>query len=222
MKQNTGKILVLEDSRTLAKLLGDRLRSSGYEVLVCADGQEGLNNLEGFRPDCVLTDYEMPVMNGIEFCKVFKSSSIGRDIPVIMLTSKDDARDILTGIAAGADDYLSKKIALEVVEVKIQAMLRLLQMRRDSVRLERLSTLKELIVTYNHQFNNPLAILMGYTGLIARDPKLMNFEMAEKFNKELRRIQAIVAKLTEVASASSADDVASEVYVEKTKMLKIS
>jgi DNA-binding response OmpR family regulator len=207
MTDKAAKILILEDSRTLAKLLADTLKSKGYEVLVCADGREGLVNFVGFQPDCVLTDLEMPVMNGLEFCRELKASNYGKNTPVIMLTSKDDPRDILAGIAAGADDYLSKKIAMEVVEVKIQAMLRLNDLRKDSVRLERLSTLKELIVTYNHQFNNPLAILMGYTDLVARDPKIMS---------------SIVVKLSQAANATAMTEVASEIYIDNTKMLKIS
>ncbi len=102
------EILVVEDSRTQAELLKHLLQGCGYVVAAAADGQEALLGARRRKPTLIVTDVEMPVMGGYEMCRAMKSDPALRDIPVILLTSLSDPGDVLRGLEAGADYYLTK------------------------------------------------------------------------------------------------------------------
>lgn len=106
------KILLMEDEVKLARFVELELKYEGYEVTVCHDGREGLstyiNHPEGF--DLILLDLMLPSLNGIEICRRIRKTS---EIPIIMLTAKDEIMDRVAGLDSGADDYLTKPFAIE-------------------------------------------------------------------------------------------------------------
>ncbi|MBT3767398.1 MAG: response regulator [Rhodospirillales bacterium] len=102
------KILIVEDMRTQAQLLEHHLAALGHESQWAGNGQEALEYLSRERPDIIISDVQMPVMNGLELCKEIKANPALRFIPVILLTAADEATDVLRGINAHADVYLTK------------------------------------------------------------------------------------------------------------------
>jgi len=102
------EILVAEDSRTQAELLKHLLKGCGYVVATAGDGQEGLLAARRRKPTLIVSDVEMPVLSGYGMCRAIKSDPQLRDIPVILLTSLSDPGDVLSGLEAGADYYLTK------------------------------------------------------------------------------------------------------------------
>lgn len=98
----------MDDSRVQAKLLKDLLESRGYTVRVASNGQEALHLLRDKRPTLIISDIVMPVMNGYDMCYALKQDISLKNIPVILLTSLSDTEDIVLGLMAHADYYLTK------------------------------------------------------------------------------------------------------------------
>ncbi len=102
------EILVVDDSRVQSKLLKDLLQSRGYIVRSAADGREALEMVRQKKPTLIISDIVMPVMNGYDMCFALKQDEALRDVPIILLTSLSDTADIVLGLMARADYYLTK------------------------------------------------------------------------------------------------------------------
>src|SRR3990167_9906783 len=101
-------ILVVEDSATQAELAREILERENYKVFRAEDGGKALKLLKERRFDIILSDIEMPGMNGYEFCRKVKDDPATKDIPVILLTVLSDPGDIITGLECGADNFVTK------------------------------------------------------------------------------------------------------------------
>jgi len=108
MKNGKKKILVIEDSLTMQRLLSYVLKKEGYDVQIASDGLEGLEKARSIRPDLVFTDLMMPVKNGYEVCKEIRADEHLKNVILIILTARGQDTDVEKGIAAGADDYVMK------------------------------------------------------------------------------------------------------------------
>ena len=103
------RILLVEDSSTMRRMLSTMLREDRFEVDTANDGLQGLAKARVEpRPDLILTDYEMPELDGAGLCEAIKADKELRAIPVLMLTSLGEAQNKITGLTAGADDYIEK------------------------------------------------------------------------------------------------------------------
>jgi two-component system response regulator ArlR len=116
-----GKILIVEDEIKLARFIELELRHEGYEVEVAHDGREGLRAALGEGISLVLLDIMLPVINGMEVCRRIRQTS---EVPVIMLTAKDDTMDKVMGLDLGADDYITKPFAIEELLARIRSILK--------------------------------------------------------------------------------------------------
>ncbi len=99
------QVLLVDDDTDLLDLMTYALRREGYTVLTAQDGMQALRRIEADRPDIVLVDANMPKLNGFEVCRRIRQDS---EIPIIMLTSRDEEEDVLRGLQLGADDYVTK------------------------------------------------------------------------------------------------------------------
>ena len=114
-------VLIVEDDRNIAELLQMYLEKEGYAVALAADGGEGLAKFRTIKPDLVLLDVMMPVMDGWAVCKAIRADS---QTPIIMLTAKGETSDKVTGLKSGADDYITKPFEMREVLARIEAVLR--------------------------------------------------------------------------------------------------
>ena len=114
-------VLIVEDDPNIRELLQLYLEKDGYAVTLASDGGQGLEKFRTIRPDLVLLDVMMPVMDGWEVCKAIRAQS---DVPVIMLTAKSQTDDKVTGLKAGADDYITKPFEMKELLARIEAVLR--------------------------------------------------------------------------------------------------
>lgn len=114
-------VLVVEDDHNIAELLQMYLEKEGYAVTVAYDGGAGLAKYHAINPDLVLLDVMMPVMDGWAVCKAIRAES---QTPIIMLTAKGETADKVTGLKAGADDYITKPFEMREVLARIEAVLR--------------------------------------------------------------------------------------------------
>ncbi|MDB5185161.1 MAG: ykoG [Candidatus Saccharibacteria bacterium] len=116
------KILVVEDEHRIAQAIKQGLEQESYAVDVCYDGEDGYNTAANDEYDVIILDVMMPVMNGFEVCKKLRAD--GNHTPILLLTAKDQNRDIVQGLDTGADDYLAKPFSFEVLLARIRALLR--------------------------------------------------------------------------------------------------
>ena len=114
-------VLIVEDDKNIAELLQMYLEKEGYAVTVAHDGGAGLSKFRAIKPDLVLLDVMMPVMDGWGVCKAIRAES---QTPVIMLTAKGETDDKVTGLRTGADDYITKPFEMKEVLARIEAVLR--------------------------------------------------------------------------------------------------
>ncbi len=119
------RILVVEDDPGVRDSLRRSLAFNGFTVVTASDGVQGLAALDcapGERPDAVLLDVMLPGIDGLEVCRRLRAA--GDEIPVLMLTARDEVADRVAGLDAGADDYLPKPFALEELLARLRALLR--------------------------------------------------------------------------------------------------
>lgn len=114
-------ILVVDDDPKITALLRRALTFEGYAVQVANDGLEGLKLAWSNPPDLVILDLMMPALDGMEVCRRLRAES---DLPILMLTARDEVNDRVQGLDAGADDYLIKPFALEELLARVRALLR--------------------------------------------------------------------------------------------------
>ena len=117
-------ILVMEDEDALATLLQYNLEKEGYDVVVAADGEEGLVQIDERQPDLVLLDWMLPKVSGIEVCRRLRGRPETRNLPIIMLTARGEETDRVRGLDTGADDYLTKPFSMTELIARIRAVLR--------------------------------------------------------------------------------------------------
>jgi adenylate cyclase len=123
--RNPARILVVDDIVDNVEILRTRLTSLGYEVVVAGDGEQALAKVREALPDLILLDIMMPKIDGLEVVKQLKADSKMPFIPVILVTAKVDPKDVVKGLDAGGDDYLSKPIDQGALVARVRAMLRI-------------------------------------------------------------------------------------------------
>jgi two-component system alkaline phosphatase synthesis response regulator PhoP len=115
------KILVVDDEPKVGDLIKAYLEKDGYDVLLSGDGRDALEKARSHKPDLILLDLNLPVVDGIE---VFRSVRTFSDIPVIMVTARDDEVDKIVGLQLGADDYVTKPFSPRELAARVGAVLR--------------------------------------------------------------------------------------------------
>lgn len=115
------RILVVEDDQAIAEIVGILLRAEGFEMSFCADGSQAINAFRVVNPDLVLLDLMLPGRDGVDICKAIREVS---GVPIVMLTARSDTDGVVTGLEAGADDYIVKPIKNEELIARIRARLR--------------------------------------------------------------------------------------------------
>jgi diguanylate cyclase (GGDEF)-like protein len=151
------KILIAEDTRSIAAVLQARLMAYGHIVDLAENGQIACEKFIDWKPDLVLMDIEMPIMNGFEATnriRAYESTQKWAWTPIIMLTASDVPENLVTAIEAGADDYLVKGLSESVLKAKMKAM-------------ERIASMSKQLSIANHQLEQQ-ASRDGLTGLFNR------------------------------------------------------
>jgi adenylate cyclase len=133
--RDPARILIVDDVPDNVEVLQMRLERQGYEVATAGDGLEALEKIRELLPDLVLLDIMMPKLDGIETVKRLKSDASLPFIPVILVTAKADASDVIVGLESGGDDYLTKPVDHAALSARVRAMLRIKGLH-DTVRTQ--------------------------------------------------------------------------------------
>ena len=136
MPQSASKIAIVEDDETIRNLLRMTLASAGFSRVVCSSrGDEGIEMVLGERPDVLLLDIMLPGLDGIEVCRRLRRRFGMSELGIIMLTAKSETEDVVAGLDAGADDYVTKPFSRSELTARVNALLR---------RMDRTSSVCEL------------------------------------------------------------------------------
>jgi DNA-binding response OmpR family regulator len=126
------RILVVEDDAPLARIVADNLAFEGFDVRHIADGHAAITTASGFAPDLVVLDINLPGINGLELCRIWREEL---RIPIILLTARAQKEDKLKGLRLGADDYVTKPFDLEELMARVHAVLRRARPTVDQLKL---------------------------------------------------------------------------------------
>ena len=115
------KILIVEDDPNILEALKYNLTKEGYDTLTSVDGAEAMDVARAGKPDLIILDIMLPKMSGFEVCRILRKEM---DVPIIMLTARDDEIDKVTGLDLGADDYMTKPFSIRELMARVRALLR--------------------------------------------------------------------------------------------------
>lgn len=115
-------ILIVEDDPAMLRGLKDNFEYFGYNVVTACEGEQGLDTALNLKPDLILLDLMLPGINGYEICRLIRAEEL--DMPIIMLTAKNQESDIVLGLNIGANDYVTKPFSIKELLARVNAMLR--------------------------------------------------------------------------------------------------
>ncbi len=131
-KQPQLKVLVVDDEDNIIELIRLGLRYEGFQVEVASDGEQGITVAQRENPDLIILDVMMPGIDGLEVCRRLRDNPTTRDVPILMLTAKDEVGDRIMGLKTGADDYVTKPFDFYELLERIRAILRRQNRARSS------------------------------------------------------------------------------------------
>jgi adenylate cyclase len=163
------RILAVDDVPNNLEIVRIRLEAEGYEVITAADGEEALARMRGSEPDLVLLDIMMPKLDGIAVLKQFRQERPNRFVPVILVTAKDDTRDIVEGLEAGGDEYLTKPFEQAELIARVRSLLRVKELH-DMVQQQatQLKEQSEQLASWNRLLEQRVAEQMAELDRIRR------------------------------------------------------
>lgn len=211
------KILIVDDDEITSSLIEKRLLKRGFESSVVHCGADCLKlvNSDKEHFDLILLDIIMPDITGLEVMSEIRKTHSTVELPIIMTTSMSETSDIVSALKLGANDYVMKPINMDILEARMKTHLSIKELNILNMQKSELETANAMIVTYNHEINNPLTIAIGY---IQKCELTGNLDDLEKVNDALERIADIVRKIEKVSTQSS---VVRESYADNLKMLKL-
>ncbi len=118
-------ILIVDDNPEALDIFGTRLATLDYEIITAPDGETGLAMARREKPDLILLDIMMPIMDGLTVCRELKSDPAFPFIPIILVTAKSDTKDVVAGLEAGGDEYLTKPVEHAALVARVGSMLRI-------------------------------------------------------------------------------------------------
>jgi adenylate cyclase len=173
-------ILVVDDVPDNIEVLQMRLESQGYEVATAGDGVEALEKACVLQPDLLLLDIMMPKMDGIEVVKRMKADPLLPFIPIILVTAKADASDVIAGLESGGDDYLTKPVDHAALSARVRAMLRIKSLH-DTVQAQarRLEEQAAELAAWNKTLEERVALQVAEIERIGRLKRFLAPQIAE-------------------------------------------
>ena len=159
----TQKILVVDDEESLAEFVCRALRQQGYKTVCAFDGDSALSLIYEELPDLVILDLMLPLMDGWEICRRVKSDTETKHIPILMLTARSSAEDVVQGLDLGADDYMRKPFPLDELLARVRVLLRRTQQQADIRKIIENGAFKLDTVEKEYSILEVLARRMGHT-----------------------------------------------------------
>jgi DNA-binding response OmpR family regulator len=200
------RILVVEDNEDNRHLLSIYLTREGYEVLEARDGEEARAVALAESPDLVVSDVQMPRMDGYTLCRQLKENPQTELIPVILITAVHTSlEDTLEGLHQGANDFISRPFRRSELLARVRTQVRIKELQDRLVQAERVATIARMTVTMAHEINNPLVGILGHVELLlqelGREPVVeeeLRFSLA-RVQRDALQIRDVLNRLREIS-----------------------
>jgi adenylate cyclase len=174
------RILIADDQPMNVDILQMRLAVHGYELLTAADGEEALAVARAQLPDLILLDIMMPKMDGLEVCRLLKGDAALPFMPIIMVTAKADTKDIVAGLEAGADEYLTKPVDQAALVARVKSMLRIKALHDTAqAQADRLEAQALQLADWNRTLEQRVAEQLAELERIGRLKRFFSPQLAE-------------------------------------------
>jgi adenylate cyclase len=167
------RILIVDDNETNRDILRTRLGSHGYELLEARDGEQALAMAHEHHPDLILLDVMMPKVDGIEVCRRLKADAELPFMPIVLVTAKADSKDVVAGLEAGADEYLTKPLDQAALVARVKSMLRTKELT-DQVRAQAAD-----LASWNRTLEERVAAQVGQIERLDRMKRFLPPQVAE-------------------------------------------
>ena len=173
-------ILIVDDNPTNLDILQARLAAHNYEIITAADGEAGLAMAREKQPDLILLDIMMPKMDGIEVCKHIRADPSLPFMPIIMVTAKADSKDVVAGLEAGGDEYLTKPVDHAALVARVKSMLRIKALH-DTVREQaaRLEEQSAQLADWNRTLEQQVAEQLAELERVGRLKRFLSPQLTE-------------------------------------------
>lgn len=175
LKNRSLTVLIVEDDDELRDILHAEFELEGLTVLTATDGSEAVTTVRRLKPDLILMDIMMPVMNGIEATEIIKNDEETKHIPIVMLTAAGNKEDIVKGLEVGAIDYITKPFFMPELKARLKAILQhkimydeLKRIQDTLIKNERLRTMSAFTEAVQGSVNGPLTLIFGRIHLLRR------------------------------------------------------
>jgi len=202
LKKRSLTVLIVEDDDELRDILHAEFELEGLTVLTATDGSEAVTTVRRLKPDLILMDIMMPVMNGIEATEIIKSDEETKHIPIVMLTAAGNKEDIVKGLEAGAIDYITKPFFMPELKARLKAILQhkimydeLKRIQDTLIKNERLRTMSALTEAVQGSVNGPLTLIFGRIHLLRRKEGKISKDDLRTLENAANKIKDIINHL---------------------------
>jgi len=221
MEKNKETILIVDDDELSRERINHVFsKKADYRIEEADSGKSAFELMEKSPVDIILLDVDMPEQNGFEVCRKIRSVQKFRAIPIIFITGADSIKDKAKGFDAGGNDYITKPIDPKEVKIRVKAHLSIKQLEAKRIQAEGLKAIKDMIVTYNHEMNQPLTAIQGYAEVLLSDIKAgdENFETVKTI---LDQAQRVIKILNKIKSLESAVEIKKKEYIPGSTMIDL-
>lgn len=162
----SGTVLIVDDSSADRALLRTILSRAGYTVHEVARGREAIHQARQLRPHILILDVNLPDMSGFDVCRAVRSEREISNVPVLMLTVRHDDTDVVAGLDAGADDYVAKDSASEIILGRVRRLIEFRQISGLAMLNQQLAQVGRLLTGIVHEIRGPLSVIRGNAELL--------------------------------------------------------
>ncbi len=199
------RILVVDDDIVSQSLVLRRLSKEGYEPVGAQSGSEAIDIVKEAPPDLILLDLMMPGMSGLEVLERIRGIRERGFLPVIMMSARTEVTDKINALTKGADDYVTKPFNFDELLARIRAQLRISELQRKLVDVERLRGVYEMAAAVCHELSQPLTVLIGYTQMLLRKADEENRRVLQQVHEAAQRSAEIIKKIQKVRRYQTKD-----------------
>ena len=212
-------ILVVEDEKDTRYILDKLLTKNNYEVVTSINGQEAIELLKQHKPKVIIADWTMPVMDGIELCKILKEDETFKLIYFIILTARASLKDRVIGLDVGADDFLVKPVDNQELLARIRSGIRIHNLQNELRNIEHNKAIIEMACTIGHKINNPLSsLLMSVKSIEDELNSIDKDKYNDDFNITYQSIEKIKSLVNDLTHLKNPDLIE---YTPDQKMVKL-